>query len=217
MKHTGRKSYKPGPRDECATPPYAISPLVTFLDALKSFKYGDAPRSQLRIWEPAIGPNGDLVGIMVGLQNAGFTVNGTNYDFLADTTTIPFGRADVIVTNPPFSSSKKQAFIRKCNYFYHTHNVPWALLVSPLTLGEKRLRGEVESCALHMPLGRISYGMPYRGWGTPDKPTIPTFYTAWLSQGLADPGTIHFDDFDMSAGYFSCMQSWNFKTENQTH
>lgn len=197
MKIKDRSNYKPGPKDECSTPPYGIMPVLIEIEAYRR-SIGINDRKDFLIWEPAMGMDRQRpqYNLSNGLKGVGYSVVGeTCRDFI--TAPIPDG-VNLIMTNPPFSVSLKRQFIKRCELLYHQHNIPYALLMSATTLCEKINGRILRGCSIHVPNGRICFGMPNKGWGTVENPTKATFETMWYSKGLCQPRIIHYSNFDMS-------------------
>jgi hypothetical protein len=167
-----KKNYKPGPMDNCQTPPYALNPLLKYLS-----------RSQT-IWEPAMGE-----GILArALHQKGFQVVASDIqneqDFFEYHTRWKFPQEneygdccwDVIVTNPPYSG--KAEWIQRC----YELGKPFALLLPVETLGVKKTSRwfSVYGIQVLFMIPRIDFKMPNKGWlGGGSQ-----FPTAWFTWGL---------------------------------
>ena len=137
--------------DKCQTPPYAIEPLMDWIDPT------------MVVWEPAAGE-----GIMArALIAKGFHVVCSDIepqfsaqlplDFLIEQ--MPY-HYDCIVTNPPFSL--KYEWIERC----YDLGRPFALLLPLETLGStkaQRLFQKNGICVLLMS-PRVDFKMPDAGW-----------------------------------------------------
>lgn len=217
MKIKDRRNYKPGPKDECGTPEYAVLPII---EAIEQYRISlNISKTNFIIWEPAAGiADKHHTGIIQGLSMLGYRVFCTRF---TDFTTTNFEEQNqmclflyghpirMIVTNPPFSVRLKRLFIKKCEEMYKYSALPWALLMNTTTLVEKVNGKIIQGCALHIPYGRICFNMPNKGWGTIDKPTKPTFTTNWFSRGLVDSYSIHYNDFDMSDHFLAMNRFYN--------
>lgn len=155
-KRDARQSHKPGLRDHCQTPPYAILPILPFLD------------TRWTIWEPASGD-----GLMANaLRNEGFEVISTSQDFFSYNI---FGY-DIIITNPPFSRSKE--WIERCFNLC----TPWCLLLKSEIVsnqGVQKLFQQYGNPEMVYPESRINFKMPLKGWATGAQ-----FNTHWYTFGL---------------------------------
>lgn len=208
MKVKGRSNYKSGPKDECASPPYAIMPLIKHIEAHR-IKLG-LKRRDYAIYEPATGIAGKThPGLVNGLRSSGYRViwfpkvNFFDVSFDEIENKLFALPLSLMITNPPYSVGLKRAFINKFERWHQEYGVPYALLMTATTLVEKINGKTLQGCSVHVPNGRINYGMPNKGWGTPENPTKATFETMWYSKGLTPPRTITYDTFDMSDHYKS--------------
>ena len=155
-KRDARKSHKPGLRDHCQTPPYAILPLLQFL-----------PRDCV-IWEPAMGE-----GLLAqSLKAKGFKVITTDNDFFD----YEPDNYNIIITNPPFSLSQK--WMQRCFEL----DKPWALLLKSEIIanqGIQKLFRKYGNPEMVYPESRINFKMPLKGWATGAQ-----FNTHWYTFGL---------------------------------
>jgi hypothetical protein len=111
---------KQGSPDDFQTPPYALAPLLRYL------------QQRWVIWECASG-RGNLT---TELRRQGFTVTATDIIGGRDFLCWEPKRFDCIITNPPFHH--KQQFLERC----YKLGKPFALLL-PLTTLETRRRQEL--------------------------------------------------------------------------
>lgn len=161
--YQNRQAHAPEPkgRDNCQSPPYAVKPIVQFLN------------KDWVIWECAAGE-----GYMsASLVSYGFVHTvATTYpqrDFLAWSPDY----FDCIVTNPPFSQADK--FLHRC----FSLKRPFALLMKSEIIANKSIQklcaryGDLEHV---FPETRINYKMPNKGWDSKGAP----FNTHWFTFGL---------------------------------
>jgi hypothetical protein len=146
--------------DCCQTPPYALEPLLPYLQ-----------RDQV-VWEPAAGE-----GLLAtSLDLAGYrTVRSdiqTGQDFFSYSPSEPW---DVLITNPPYSM--KYRWIARC----YELGKPWALLVPLETLGAGRdaqpyfKKYGVEVMLLSR---RVNFKMPAKGWDG-SSAQFPVIWLSW--------------------------------------
>lgn len=155
-----KENYKGDPlRDRCQTPPYAILPLVPYLNL------------EWTIWEPAAGE-----GLLVAaLRQHGFRVVGTDiltgHDFFRHTE-----ECDAVVTNPPFSL--KFEWHEHCNSL----GKPYALLVPVEMLGSATAQRQFRKhgCEIILMDKRVDFKMPQVGW----KGGGAQYPVMWLTNGL---------------------------------
>jgi len=150
--------------DDLNTPPYALKPLIPYLN------------KDWVIWECAEG-QGYLSG---ALKNEGFKVisTGIEFDFLKG---VPDFHFDAIVTNPPYSIKDK--FLEKA----FSYNKPFAFLL-PITALEGKKRSELyrnHHIQLIIPDKRISFIYP-------NSKKHPWFASMWLTFGLNLPKDLMF-------------------------
>ena len=158
-----KSNRKPGPMDNCQTPPYALTPLIPYLKSAKLHT----------IWEPATGE-----GLLTNeLKRHGFEAIGTDIidgtDFFDFT---PWGRYSAIVTNPPYSI--KYEWTMQC----YKLGKPWALLMPVEFLGTVK-GGEMFGhfgVQVMMLYPRVNFKMPNKGW----EGGGAQFPTAWYTWGL---------------------------------
>lgn len=153
--------YVPQGFDACQTPPYAIDPLLPYLD------------EGWTIWEPACGE-----GLLVeALYDSSFkTVVGTDlltgrnfFDYEPD-------NWDCLVTNPPYSI--KYDWLERC----YSLGKPFALLLPVETLGAKTAQVFFRENGLEVIFldQRINFKMPNIGWDG----SAAQFPVAWFTWGL---------------------------------
>lgn len=155
-KRDARKSHKPGLRDHCQTPPYAILPVLPFL------------KLDWIIWEPAMGEG--LLSMALRLK--GFNVITSDSDFFE----YEPDSYDTIVTNPPFSRSKE--WLKRC----YQLDKPFALLLKTeveSNQGIQKLIVQYGELEMVYPESRINFKMPLKGWATGAQ-----FNTHWYTFGL---------------------------------
>ncbi len=134
------------PLDDCQTPPYALDPLIPYLDP------------GWTIWEPCAG-DGYLVR---ALQTRGFRVIAsdikTGQDIFRWQPSEPW---NCIITNPPYSRYAKYPIIQRCYEF----GKPLALLMQTETLGVGAAIRIFRrySMQLLQPDKRINFKMPVKG------------------------------------------------------
>lgn len=150
--------------DCCQTPPYALEPLLPYLEP------------GTRIWEPAAG-EGLLAAALrlVGHPTVTSDVQA-GQDFFTWSPDEPW---DVLVTNPPYSM--KYRWIARC----YELGRPWALLVPLETLGAGRdaqplfKRYGVEVMLLSR---RVNFKMPEKGWEG-SSAQFPVIWLSWQVTG----------------------------------
>ena len=150
-----KSNRKPGPMDNCQTPPYAIKPLIDWIWM----------SSVSTIWEPAAGE-----GILArALEKNGFNLVCSDIDPAAD---ITYGQVidflteetshqyETIVTNPPFS--QKFEWLERC----YTLGKGFALLLPLETLGAARAQDlfDMYGVAVLLMSPRVDFKMPDAGW-----------------------------------------------------
>lgn len=135
--------------DNCQTPPYALEPLLPYLDPFR--------RQGLRIWEPAKG-EGYLAR---ALKESGYSVVAGDISQGADFFKYVPWFYGAIVTNPPYS--QKQDWIEHCYYL----GKPFALLVPVETIGLPYVQSMMEQQGAELLLldKRVNFKMPNAGWG----------------------------------------------------
>lgn len=152
--------YTPQGMDACQTPPYAIDPLLPYL------------QEGWNIWEPACG-EGYLEG---ALYDSGFSV--TPSDILTGQNFFEFdpGNWDCLITNPPFSI--KYQWLERC----YQLGKPFALLLQVEVLGTKTAQEMFEKYGVEIIFvrPRINFKMPNKGWDGGGS----QFPTAWFTWGL---------------------------------
>jgi hypothetical protein len=176
-----KSNRKPGPMDNCQTPPYAIEPL---LDRLWSWQ-------RYTIWECAAGE-----GIMArALEEKGYRVICSDIDpkatlgFTVDFLESQVNYWDLIVTNPPYSL--KFEWLERC----YRLGKPFALLLPIDTHGAQaaqRLFALYGITTLYMS-PRVDFKMPEAGW----LGSGAQFATAWFLGG----GLVPEDERNMNFYY----------------
>jgi len=149
-------------RDQCQTPPYALNPLWPYL------------RKEWRIWEPAAGE-----GLMVdALRKRGHDVEASDVLTGRDFFKYAPESFDAIVTNPPYSTSIKFRWMRRC----YMLGKPFALLVPLETIGAKSAQRLMDKHGFELILmdKRVDYKMPDVGW----KGKGAQFPSIWFTWGL---------------------------------
>lgn len=136
-------------RDRCQTPPYALDPIIPYLN------------KEWTIWEPAVG-EGYLAN---GLMESGFEVVGTDIVFSTeeddqDFLTCDIPDVDAIVTNPPYSIKYK--WIARC----YEIGLPFALLIPTDTIGNKSAQKYFRKYGVELMVlnKRVNFKMPEKGW-----------------------------------------------------
>lgn len=145
--------------DACQTPPYAVAPLLPYLQ-----RYS-------QLWEPAAGEG----YLAAALEKAGHVVvktdilTGQNFFFTQPPYRIP------IITNPPYSV--KVEWLARC----YELELPFALLlpVDTIALGEAQALFEQHGIEIIWLNRRVNFKMPQRGWGGRAQ-----FSTAWFTNNL---------------------------------
>lgn len=173
--------------DHFQTPPYALAPLLPFLNR------------DWFIWEPAAG-KGNIVRT---LRDTGYCVGASDilpeegeefktkrhcFDFLKWFP--PREEQHAIVTNPPFSL--KDEFLARC----YEIGLPFALLM-PLTALEGQKRQalyKAHGLELIIPNRRIAFETPT---GREGKASSPQFLTAWYTHGLDIGSALTFADMPL--------------------
>jgi hypothetical protein len=152
--------------DACQTPPYALDPLLPYLNKFKT------------IWEPAAG-EGYLVR---ALEDHKFNVVAS--DILKRKNFFDYEPAspwDCIITNPPFSVKFK--WLARC----YQLGRPFALLMPVETLGARTAHKLFKHHGVQIILldRRVNFKMPFKGWDSSAQ-----FPTAWFSWQLDLPSQI---------------------------
>lgn len=175
-----KSNRKPGPLDNCQTPPYALTPLIPYLKSANIHT----------IWEPAAG-EGFLVN---ALRDNDFEViasdirdhsNSRTDDFFSVTGFFEYYQWEAIVTNPPYSI--KYDWVRRC----YELGKPWALLMpvemlGTVTGGNLFARYGVQVMMLRP---RINFKMPNKGWDGGGA----QFPVAWYTWKLNLPSDLMFE------------------------
>lgn len=172
MKPKENKGYTPGKYDSCQTPPYALEPLLPYLDISK------------RILEPAAGKG----TIIRTLKRNYFDVVKADILYDPDMDFFNLMWVDVNnaiqVTNPPYSVKYK--WLEKS---YHL-NIPFALLMPVEMLGTAKGQKLFNKYGIEIIFisPRVDFYMPnkgYEGGGA-------QFPTAWFTWKLNLPKEINF-------------------------
>ncbi len=152
--------YEPQGYDACQTPPYAIDPLLPYLN------------SNHTIWEPAAGEQ----HLVEAFYDAGFDrvlVSDmlTGQNFLEYE---PDERWDCLITNPPYSI--KYEFLARC----YELGKPFALLVPVEFMGSGKAQARLQHHGFEIMLlsRRVDFKMPNAGWGGAGA-QFPTFWLCW--------------------------------------
>lgn len=166
-----KQNYKPGLKDLCQTPGYALAPI---LPALHKLKEEIEKTSLFSIYECAAG-EGYLWNTLIsyGFNTINMDLLYTGNDFLNDNLNFIF---HVIVTNPPFSL--KYDFFKRC----YELDKPFALLMPVDVFGSKKgqqLMSQYGGTCILMDK-RINFKMPNKGW----EGSGSDFSVAWFTKGL---------------------------------
>ena len=149
-----KKNRKPGPMDNCQTPPYAVVPMLEWF-----YQYD-------MIWEPAAGEGWMVRALADGGQ---FRVIGSDikhdirfdyHDFLEHDPEPYASMCEAIITNPPYSL--KFEWLERCTEI----GLPWALLLPVETLGTKKFLqlAATEGFCVILMYPRVDFKMPDAGW-----------------------------------------------------
>ena len=153
--------YVPQGYDACQTPPYAIDPLLPYLD------------THWTIWEPAQGER----LLVEALYDSGFN-DVVGSDLLTGQNFFEFEppQWDALVTNPPFSLKYK--WLERC----YQLGKPFALLLPVETLGAKTAQDLFRQFGLNMIFmdKRVNFKMPNKGW----EGGGAQFPVAWFTWGF---------------------------------
>ena len=169
MKPKKNKGYNTGTYDLCQTPPYALEPLIPFLEEYQAYP----------VWECAAG-QGTLVR---ELERNGFWVLDTDIqtgqDFFKETEP-----GSVIVTNPPYSL--KYEWLARCYYLENA----FALLMPVEMIGAKKAQDLFKKYGIEIIFmsPRVDFYMPNKGWSGGGA----QFPTAWYTWKLYLPKEINF-------------------------
>jgi hypothetical protein len=154
-------------KDKCATPPYALEPLLPYIPEWRT------------IWEPACG---EMLLVNALREQSRHPVIGSDIlygdnFFEIDLLDNPHEPREnkIIITNPPFSLKYK--WLARC----YELGYPFALLVPVDTLGAGTAMNLFEKHGVEVIFmkQRIDFRMPRKGWaGTSD------FNSVWLTWGL---------------------------------
>jgi hypothetical protein len=166
-----KKSYKgditkPSGYDSCQTPPYALEPLLPYLN------------QRYIVWEPARGE-----GLLAtAINDAGFRTIGT--DITEGLNFFEYEPQDwhCIITNPPYSI--KYEWIQHC----YDLEKAFALLVPLETMGAAKAQKMFKKYGAKFLLldKRVNFKMPDKGWGA----SGAQFPVMWLTWQLPLPDTI---------------------------
>lgn len=157
--------------DQCQTPEYALTPLLSALTTDKG------------IWESAAGEYQFITNF---LYKKGFYVISTDllysnhYDFFS----YEPEEWDIQVTNPPYSI--KFQWLKRS----YALNKPFALLLPVETIGAKRAQTLFEKHGVQIIFmdKRVDFHMPEKGWDGRGA----QFPTAWFTWGLKLPNDINY-------------------------
>lgn len=172
-----KSNRKPGPMDNCQTPPYALDPLIPYLKSAKLHT----------IWEPAAGE-----GLLAAaLRSHGFDVVDTDindayqHDFFEHDIS---GITDCIVTNPPYSL--KYSWIEHCCLL----GKQWALLMPVETIGAGTAHKLFDKHGVQIIYmrPRVDFLMPHALWAGKGA----QFPVAWFTHGLNLPKDMVFAVLD---------------------
>ena len=171
MKPKENKGYNTGTYDECQTPPYALEPLLPYLNINN------------KIWECAAGK----LTLTIELGRKGYTVihsDITDDDIPVDFLQVNNPIGHIILTNPPYSL--KYEWLERC---YELGN-PFALLMPVEMLGTAKGQRLFDKYGIEVIFmsPRVDFYMPnkgYEGGGA-------QFPTAWFTWKLNLPQQINF-------------------------
>jgi hypothetical protein len=163
-------------RDQCATPWYAVDPIIRVLK-----NYGINPmKEKIKISEPFAGE-----GLLSNkLKMEGFKVfpsdiiNGVDFFDIVKNPKFK-NAADLVLSNPPFS--KKYEIIKEL----YSAGISWALIVPLETLGAgKAQKMFKENGIIQIFLDkRVNYKMPQMGWeSTSDFPSLWLLHLAGMEK-----------------------------------
>lgn len=153
---------KPAPFDNCQTPPYALDPLMKYIDLSKP------------IWEPATGEgflvNGLKVRGATNIIQTGITTGQNYFEYE------PEEEDYIQVTNCPFSLKYK--WMKRA----YLLGKPFAILVPVETLAAEKGQKMFHEFGLKLLLteSRVNFKMPDKGWGGAGA----QFPVAWFTYGL---------------------------------
>jgi len=165
-----KQNYKPGLKDLCQTPGYAVAPILPYL---LQYPKRLIHVGNIVIWECAVGEQ----YLYKELSSIGFSVIGTDIKTGQDFLTFDMsGFYDVIVTNPPFSLKYK--FLERC----YELEKPFALLMPVDVFGAKTAQKLFSKYGGGVILldKRINFKMPNIGWNGSGS----QFPVAWFTKGL---------------------------------
>jgi len=157
-----KKNHKPGPMDNCQTPPEALNPIIPYL------------KPEWTVWESAVGEG----YLLEPLNSRVRFVFNSDIDAGKDFFLFQPEQWDVQVTNPPYS--------RKYDWLRRSYELgkPFALLVPVETIGAKACLDAMEDYKLDFEWiffkRRINFKMPNKGWNGSGA-QFPTF---WFTRGL---------------------------------
>ncbi len=152
--------YEPKGYDACQTPPYAIDPILPYLN------------KDWTIWEPAAGEN----YLVEALYDSGYSTNKVVIsDLLTGQNFFEFTPDywDFLITNPPYSI--KYQWLERC----YQLGKPFAILVPVEILGAKTAQELLQKYGFEMLLlnKRVDFKMPYKGWESSAQ--FPVFWLCW--------------------------------------
>jgi hypothetical protein len=172
MKPKENKGYNTGTYDECQTPPYALDPLIPYLNT----RY---------IWECAAGKrvlSNHLESL--GLRVVSSDISDPTPDSISFFFQDPFNMDYTIVTNPPYSI--KYAWLKRS----YELNRPFALLMPVEMLGTAKGQRLFDKYGIEVIFmsPRVDFYMPNKGW----EGGGAQFPTAWYTWKLNLPQQINF-------------------------
>jgi hypothetical protein len=172
MKPKENKGNKVGTYDDCQTPPYALEPLLPYINPL------------MMVWECASGKE----ILSKALTEKGYNVLSTSIEKRLPTPEVLYGdffqmkpvdRNYTIVTNPPYSI--KYTWLERCFELGR----PFALLLPIETIGTKKAQEMFKDRDIRIMFlnPRVDFLMSYSLWGGAGA----QFPTAWFTWGLPLP------------------------------
>jgi len=180
MKPKENKGYNLGTYDLCQTPPYALDPLIPYLNPMYT------------IWECAGGMRTLERSLRYDHGRNVFSTDITdpmgNGDFFLITPTDELRSRTIIVTNPPYSI--KYEWLAQC-YFYE---MPFALLMPVEMIGAKKAQILFEKHGIQIIYmrPRVDFYMPEKGW----ERNGAQFPVAWYTWKLNLPKEINFAELN---------------------
>lgn len=155
-----KRQYKPGPTDLCQTPPYALDPILPYLN--KNWMW----------WEPAMG-KGNIVNTLASRE---FWIRGTDIENGFDYFDFSPSDWDASITNPPYSL-KFRWLARSIEL-----GKPFALLVPVEMIGAKSAQDLLKYYHFEIMLlnRRVNFVMPNKGLNGAGA----QFPVMWLCSGI---------------------------------